>query len=172
LRVDPAKPIPQWIASFARAAQELEDVRVYVVAADPSDETARSCRAAGAGLISVTNEQACTLVVDPSEFEADGLRDAILIKARSIRKRLTTKYELTRNALEANYTTADQITRRSGRTADRGVFLEGIEEAYERLRDWEQEIAGRLDAVVVSLDQDELRSIEQLLQAGPPGIEL
>jgi hypothetical protein len=165
LRPDPSKALPQWLINFARAAAEDPTIRIYVVVHEVTTAIEKTCGACGAGLLRLTVDNTVEQIlefgaVDPArrqaEFEA---------KVKDARRRLETKLSLNLKTVDVNYGRVTELTR--GMPAKtRDEYIEGVEEAERRWRDWADELSSRLDGVQASQDENELLSIESLIKEG------
>jgi hypothetical protein len=122
VRTDSLKPIPQWVAKFAQVAHTMNQVKVNVVAQDPSDALADSCRSAGAGLVQVIDDHTCKLVVDFDEFSLARHQEELRKRVHDIRRRLDSKKDLLERSIGDVFATKDQLTQGMS-SKERNQFL-------------------------------------------------
>ncbi|MDQ6877153.1 MAG: hypothetical protein M3082_05545 [Candidatus Dormibacteraeota bacterium] len=165
LRLDPGKPVPQWLANMARFASDHGDIRVYVVVTEVTSTIERTCRACGAGLLLLTVEHGIDEIVtfgaiDPAKRKTDFEK-----RVKDIRRRLDTKLDLNLKNLEANFNRVSELTQGMPPNI-RDEYIEDVESSGRRWRDWADEISVRLDAVNASQDENELATIDRLIKEG------
>lgn len=158
--------VPQWIASLATAAQELEDCVVYVVVDEPSVEMTASCKAAGAGLVLLTEDSTFEWLVDPSDWTPNIDREAFLAGVREVRRVLESKLDINVSAIDANYARTQQLT--MGFTSEkRDGYIADLEAARVMWIEWGDEMSAALDRVAAQEDPAELAVVATRIESGP-----
>ena len=165
LRLNASKPVPQWLANMARIALEKDLVRVYVVVTEATTIVEKTCRACGAGLICLTVENVAQEVVKFGDVDSVKRKVEFEKRVKDARRRLDTKLDLNLKYLENNFSKVSELTQ--GMPADlRDKYIEDVENAERRWRDWADDISVRIDAVLASQDENEMATVERLIKEG------
>jgi hypothetical protein len=165
LRPDGTKPIPQWLANIARAALELDEIKVFVVVTEVSSVLEKSCRACGMGLLLLTEERTFELVLQPGEMDAEVVAAAVVEKVRNLRRRMENKLNLKKGALESNYARVDELT--TGMDPNvRDQYIEKFEQAGGRWDNWGARISEMLDEAVSTGSEGLIEAAAQLIEQG------
>ena len=86
-------------------------------------------------------------------------------RVKDARRRLDTKLDLNLKYLENNFSKVSELTQ--GMPADlRDKYIEDVENAERRWRDWADDISVRIDAVLASQDENEMATVERLIKEG------
>jgi hypothetical protein len=165
LRPDGTKPIPQWLGNIARAARELDDLRVFVVVTEVSSVLEKSCRASGMGLLRLTEEDTFELVMDPGEIDAEVVAAAVMEKIRVLRRRMETKLNLKKKALESNYARVDELTTGMDPKV-RDQYIEKVEQAAGRWDSWGARISEMLDEAASTGSEGLIEAAQHLIEEG------
>jgi hypothetical protein len=166
VRTEPSKAIPQWIANYAEAARSMDDVEVYVAAEQTSELLEESCRACGAGLLRLSQERELELLVSPGEYDEQREREDFLRRAKDLRRRLDTKEKLLSEEVEQNFAGTRRLTQGMPQDVREG-YVTAIETLSSQLREWYQDTYARLDTAAATFEDEELLSIEKLIEEGP-----
>jgi hypothetical protein len=170
LRPDGKRAIPQWLANFSAAARDLDDLDVFVVVTEVSATLERSCRAAGVGLLRLTDEDTFEMVVSPSEAAALAAVAQVTETAKDARRRMENKLELNLNAISDNFSKVNEIT--AGMTSQRrDHYIEAVEQASARWTEWGERISTMIDEAAATGDQDLLNAAIRLIEEGAEGAE-
>lgn len=165
LRPSASKPLPQWLAKWARAAVEM-GLDLYVVVDDaPSSDLERSCRAAGAGLL-LLQIDGMQIVVDAGEVPEELRNEECIRRVSDLRRRLDNKLRLHLDAIESDFTNARSLTAEMPDDVQ-DDYVSGITEHGERWREWGEDISEALDAILASCEEDEFVLIEETLAQDP-----
>ena len=165
LRPEGDKPVPQWIVTLAEAARDLGDLRLFVVVTRVSEVLEKSCRAAGVGLLHLTQEDTFDLVVDPDEIDPAALQEQLRARVEDARRRLELKLNLNKSALEENYSRVNDLTTGMPQKT-RDDYIEKVEEAINRWEGWSQRISEMLDEARSTSNEQLLEAAENLIEEG------
>jgi uncharacterized Zn finger protein (UPF0148 family) len=166
LRLDGTKALPPWIANVARSAHALEALRVYVVVTESSEALEASCRACGAGLLRIEDDEGLTPVVAPEEYQQEALRTQVAARVRALRRRLTTRLELNLGSLREDFARVEELTAHMTE-AERAEWRRAIETSSERWSAWGEHASNALAAAADAEDDAALDAVEAMIDAGP-----
>jgi hypothetical protein len=165
LRPEGAKPIPQWLVNLAKAARDIDDLRLFVVVTEVSSVLEKSCRASGVGLLRLTEDDTFELVVDPSEEDPVAIAASIESEIRDLRRRMETKLTLNKGTLEQNYGKVNELT--VGMPAKtRDQYIETVEQAAGRWDVWGARISELLDEAASAGDTNLIQAARRLIEEG------
>jgi hypothetical protein len=165
LRPDGTKPIPQWLVNMAREARDLDDLKVFVVVTEVSSVLEKSCRASGMGLLRLTEEDTFELVISPGEMDAEVVAAAVVGTIRETRRRMETKLNLKKRALESNYARVDELT--TGMDSKvRDQYIEKFDQAAGRWDNWGARISEMLDEAASTGSEGLIEAAGQLIEEG------
>ena len=165
LRPDGTKPLPQWLANIARAALELDDLKVFVVVTEVSSVLEKSCRACGMGLLRLTEEATFELVLKPGEMDAEVVAAVVMERIRESRRRMENKLNLKKRTLESNYARVDELTTGMDPKV-RDQYIEKFEQAAGRWDNWGARISEMLDEAASTGSEGLIEAAEQLIEEG------
>ncbi|MCZ7589943.1 MAG: hypothetical protein M5U27_14015 [Gaiella sp.] len=166
LRPRAGDALPEWLANLAMAAHELADIKVYVVVNEATPLFERSCKAAGAGLLLINDDNEFERVLDfdttlPEMLEAD-----LKSKIDGARRALEAKLDLNRNDLRGRFERVGELTRgMDPAVADK--YQENVERQYKIWTEWGDRTSARLDAALAARDLHDLEVIAQVIDEGP-----
>lgn len=166
LRPSGVVSLPQWLANLATATHQIDNVKLYIVAELETPELEKACRAAGAGLLTLTADNTFTHVID---FDAVSppVADSVLDdKVSDVRRALERKLELNKDILKDRLAHVVQLTKgMPARKEER--YAEKVEGQYAQWEDWGVRVSERLDAAYAARDADAVEAIRADVEAGP-----
>lgn len=165
LRPEASRALPRWLSNITRAAQGSEEVRVYVVVTEKTTIIEASCRAVGAGLLRLTDENTLETIIDPTEVSYAALQKEFREKVTNLRRRLEQKVAMNRDAIKNNYSEVSRITA-SMDFEVRERYIASLEDADRAWERWGEETSARLDELEASQDDDEAKAVERLIVRG------
>jgi hypothetical protein len=143
----------------------MDNVQVYVVVEEDSAILEQTCRAAGAGLLRIQEDNTFDLLVDPTEYDAAHRDAEFSAKVSELRRRLESKLNLQLTAVQENFARVNEMT--SGMLPEkRDGYIRSVEETDSLWRGWGDEVSQRLDEVDASRDGNELKVIERMIVEG------
>jgi hypothetical protein len=165
LRPAGSKPIPQWLVNLAAAARDIDDLLLFVVVTDVSSVLEKSCRASGVGLLRLTDDDTFELVVDPEASDPVAIASALEAEIKSLRRRLETKLELNKSALEQNYSKVNELTAgMPSKTRDQ--YIETVEQAAGRWDEWGIRVSESLDEAGSTGNAALVQAAERMIEEG------
>jgi hypothetical protein len=166
LRPSSTRPAPTWLANWARATLEMENVELYVVVDEtPSADLERSCEASGAGLL-ILRVEGIEIVIKAGDVPLEIRDEACRKRVTDLRRRLDNKLRLHLDAIEADFTEAQELTAAFPDELQ-DDYMKGIELHGIKWRQWSEDISQALDSVLASCDEEELQLIEEMLERDP-----
>lgn len=163
-----ATVLPGWIVTYARSARQLEDVGVYVVLDgeeyDPAIE--ETCKAAGAGLLVVTQDDDFDLKLDffgilPTELEA-----AFVEAVSQARRSLDARLDAERAAISQRREVVVELTAQMD-DAKAERYRATLESDSQTVSEWADGLAEQLDKVTATMDAKALQAVSDAISAGP-----
>jgi hypothetical protein len=165
LRIGGDAAIPGWIANIASASHNLDNCQVYIVATETSTLLEQSCRANGAGLLRITEENTFEHLIDYSELDPAQNHQDFALRAGDVRRRLERKLSTQLESLNGNYHKTEELT--SGMTSKkRDEYVKGVEDAIERWDTWGAHVSSKLDEAAALDSGEMLAYVEELIAAG------
>jgi hypothetical protein len=166
LRPRASDTLPEWLANLATAAHEVADVKLYVVVDEASPTFERACKAAGAGLLVLTEDREFQIVLDFNETLPEVLEEAFRGRIEEARRNLESKVDLHQTDLKARFEQIGQLTRgMAGEVADR--YSESVERQYGIWTEWGDRMSAALDASLAERSNTRLAETETQIDAGP-----
>jgi hypothetical protein len=166
LRPQTDKVLPKWLANLARQSHDMADIKLYVVAEDPSPEFQRSCRSAGAGVLALNEENTFAHVVRYDDLAPEDPDAAFVAALDALRRRMEDKLELGRASTQTRLEKAREATAGMPDEVADG-YTHRIEQQYSAWTRWGDDMSQRLDAVYATRDVDALTLLTRDVGAGP-----
>jgi len=166
LRPKPGDALPKWLANLAVASRHMQLVKVYVVVEEASASFERSCKAAGAGLLRVTEDNEFEHVLDFDSILPEALDAELAQSLDQLRREMETKLELHTAALKDRFQKIGELTSgMSEKLAEE--YSKSTERQYRAWTDWSEKISRDLDAALAGRDREAVEHIRRELDAGP-----
>jgi hypothetical protein len=166
IRPSATKPLPQWLANWARASLAIGGFDFWVVIEEtPSADLSRSSEAAGAGLL-VLRIEGMEVIHEAGRVPAEVLDEECKRRVAELRRRLDNKLELHLDAIENDFHEARGVTEPFPDDLQ-DEYMDGIEANAMKWRLWGEEISELLDGALVECNSDDLDAIASLLERGP-----
>lgn len=159
-------PIPQWLVNWARASHLIPDVLVYVIVEEATEDVESSCRAAGAGLLLLHEDNRLEEILDPRELDPDERRKGFERKVTRARRELQKKIDLHQSVVEEDFTLVNRITS-SMPDETRAGYIRATISYGMKVDEWADEISVEIDRTLVTQSDDDLAGIMRRIDAGP-----
>ncbi len=166
VRPNEVSSLPTWLANLAGVCHEILDTKFYIVVPETNPSFERSCKAAGAGLLLLSddNEFQHVLNFDTTLPEAAGERFAEEIK--ELRADFFSKLSLHQGKLQSRFESIGGLT--AGMSDERASsYSEGVERLHRQWNRWGEEIAKELDRVLGEKDIARLSDLREAIDSGP-----
>lgn len=158
--------LPQWLANLARASHLLREGEFYVVVQQSTPNLERSCRAAGAGLLHLTDTGEMDVLISYESVTPVDVGKATADRISKLRRQLDGKMKLVRDDISSRY----QQVRSIVSTLDEPVadaYVTRVETDYRVLDDWGDTLSRELDSLNVESSEADFTAVEDLIVDGP-----
>jgi hypothetical protein len=159
--------LPKWLANLARVAHVVSGTKLYVVASEqflPSFE--RSCRAAGAGLLVLTDDNLFSHELDFDQTLPEELERDFQERLDALRREMETKLSLNQDIMKERFNQIGDLTREMpDDVAEK--YRQNVERDHRLWGEWGESTSARLDAALASRNSADLDTLKQAIEAGP-----
>jgi len=169
LRPDPSKPLPGWAVQFARAAHQIDNLRIVVVVDHMTVVIEKTCRAAGVGLLLLDESATLTIYIDPEDIDPAQIEKDCLDQVRDLRRRLDKKVGLIEAETAKRFADTTELTSNMSDEMQK-QYIGYIEAEAERADDWARGISELLDKAETECVPGELEDVSEALLNGPPRV--
>lgn len=167
IRTSAEDQLPQWLADFGQNVRRVAGVKLVVVYEEVSPELERSCQAAGAGLVILTEDNRFEVIVNFDDVTPEVLLEEQREAVSELRRDLDRKLDLRRTSLQKRISSVSEITR--SMTEEMATnFMSNLETNLKRVDDWGYEMSKRLDVVYSDYSALALATIRSEIEAGVP----
>lgn len=166
VRTNELQVLPTWIANFAEVCHQIRDTKLYVIVLRSNPSFERSCKAAGAGLLLLTEENEFQHVLDFDSTLPDALDEAFVGEIRRLRSKLVSKLELELGNLQTRFERISELTA-GMRDELVSAYSEGVENQHRLWTEWGNELNVELDRLLAERDKERLAELEVAIDAGP-----
>jgi hypothetical protein len=166
LRPGAIEVLPQWLANLARASHVLREGEFYVVVQETSPSLEKSCRAAGAGLLRLSDTGEMEMLIPYESVKPVDLTQQLAARTSKLRRLLDGKMKLVRDHISSRYQQVSAIVA----TLDEPVadaYVTRVEADYRLLDDWGDMISRELDALNAESPDSDISAVEELIAEGP-----
>jgi hypothetical protein len=163
------KAIPQWLASWARAAHGLAKVRVHTVVEERTAILERSCVAAGAGLLELATDVDYQLrtIVDGQAYSPEATAAETKARLKDLRRRVITKMDANLETLKTGRAKISEHAQGLS-SVNQEKYLQANESEQRSWRDWGDNLGQLLDEAAAEPSEALLARIEEELERGVP----
>jgi hypothetical protein len=166
LRPRAADTLPEWLAKLATAAHEIPGVKLYIVVDEATPSFERACRAAGAGLLLLTEDREFEVILDFDQTLPEAIEEAFRTRVEAARRSLDQKLDLHQNDLKARFEQIGQLTQgMASDVADK--YSDNVERQYTIWTEWGHSVSAAIDAAFAERSTTKIAEIEAQIEAGP-----
>lgn len=166
LRPQADRVLPKWLANLALASHGMSEVKLYVVAEEPSPEFQKSCRTAGAGLLELTLDDSFSHLLEYDELTPENPDAAFNSSVDEIRRLMEAKLEVNLVALQHRVERISEATQ--GMADDIAEnYTSVVERNFAVWTKWGDDMSQRLDTVFAARDEASLALVRRDIEAGP-----
>ena len=166
LRPGAADALPKWLANLAAETHRIGGTKLYVVAYEVSVAFERSCKAAGAGLLLLTNEDAFEHRLDFDTTLPEVLETEFKANIDRLRREMESKLKLNQERLVARFNEIGDLTREMPEeVVDK--YEGSVEREYRIWTSWSEGISAGLDIAFATRSSADLEAIARLIDDGP-----
>lgn len=166
LRPQPSETLPKWLVNLAREAHEIQGVKLYIVAEEPSSAFQKACKVAGAGLLALTSANEVEHILDFDSTLPAAVDEAFRKELDALRRKLETKVHLQTDELKNRFSSVVDLTR--GMTTELAdKYKENVERQFKTWTEWGEAVAVKLDDAFAQRRQEALAEIDEEIQQGP-----
>lgn len=158
--------LPTWIANYAEVCHQIRDTKLYVVVPRSNPSFERSCKAAGAGLLLLTEENEFQHVLDFDTTLPEALDKAFVDEIRKLRSALVSKLELELGKLQTRFERISELTA-GMRDELVSAYSEGVEKLHRLWSVWGHDLNVELDRVLAERDTAKLSELQEAIDSGP-----
>ena len=166
IRTSGRRAVPEWLTNWAAIAHKMAGVRLYVIVEESSLAMEQSCKACGAGLLVLTDDDTLEVAVTFGEEYDEARRASFKGKVTDLRRNLESKTSLSLKSLQVRHEQVAEIT--SGMKASaRDKYIERIEAADVEWREWSEQASALIDEALASFDDQKLAQAVEFIGAPP-----
>ena len=110
VRPNELRVLPTWLANLAEACHEISDTKLYVVVPESNPGFERSCRAAGAGLLLLSDDNEFEHVLDFDAILPDAKDEVFSTEIKRLRADLVSKLDLKLGELRNRFESIGELT--------------------------------------------------------------
>jgi len=161
-----ADTLPKWLTNYARASHVVREGSLYVVVREYTQKFEAACRAAGAGLLRLTDDEELEEVVSYDSLVPAGSPAAVSEELSQLRRRMEGTTALRQSEHESRYArVSDLVAGMDGTSGDK--YIEKMERSLRAVHDWSYEVSTMLDEAELEPTEGRLSQIRELVKAGP-----
>ena len=158
--------LPTWLANLAEVCHEIPDTKLYIVVPESNPSCERSCRAAGAGLLLLSDDNEFEHVLDFDAILPDAKDEEFATEVKRLRAELMSKLGLNQGEIRSRFERIGELT--AGMSEDvASSYRKGMERLHRQWSDWSDGIGRELDRVLSERDVARLSDLREAIEAGP-----
>ena len=166
VRPNEVSNLPTWLANLAEVCHEILDTKFYVVVLDTNPSFERSCKAAGAGLLLLSDDNEFQHVLDFDTTLPEAADERFAEEIKKLRAYFFSKLSLHQGELQSRFESIGELT--AGMSDERASnYREGVERLHSQWTRWGEEIAKELDRVLSEKDVAGLLKLREAIDSGP-----
>ena len=166
VRPNELRVLPTWLANLAEVCHEIPDTKLYVVVPETNARFERSCRAAGAGLLLLSDDNEFEHVLNFDAILPDAKDEAFAKEIQKLRSELISKLNLHLGELQNRFERIGELT--AGMSDERASsYRRGVEQLHRQWSDWGDDIGIWLDHVLSERDVARLPDLREAIESGP-----
>lgn len=166
LRPGSDEVLPKWLSNLARASHHLRGVKLYIVVYELITSFERSCKAAGAGLLVLTEDNVFDHQLDFDTTLPEELEGTFKARLDGLRRAMESKLALNLDRLQDRFNQIGDLTREMpDDVAEK--YRQRVEREHRLWSAWGDDLSGLLDAAATNRSAADLDAIEEFIEEGP-----